>query len=168
MRDVFKTQQTIAIAIADALRVTVDNRVDYGGHQTTSPEAFDQYLQAVDQTHKVDSVDDFRFRLEKAKRAVALDPSFSDGWSAVADLSISLAFSSGDKTGQLARQASNALDRATKAGNPSARVLLRAGTAHLTFDSNAREAMSAYQRANALDPDGVQGLAAKIFASYAG
>jgi TolB-like protein len=166
MQDVFKTQQTIAIAIADALRVTVDNRVDYGGHQTTSPEAFDQYLQAVDQTHKVDSVDDFRFRLEKAKRAVALDPSFSDGWSAVADLSISLAFSSGDKTGQLARQASNALDRATKAGNPSARVLLRAGTAHLTFDSDAREAMSAYHRANALDPDGVQGLAAKIFASF--
>jgi len=166
MQDVFKTQQTIAIAIADALRVTVDNRVDYGGHQTTSPEAFDQYLQAVDQTHKVDSVDDFRFRLEKAKRAVALDPSFSDGWSAVADLSISLAFSSGDKTGQLARQASNALDRATKAGNSSARVLLRAGTAHLTFDSNAREAMSAYQRANALDPDGVQGLAAKIFVSF--
>jgi TolB-like protein len=166
MQDVFKTQQTIAIAIADALKVTVDNRVDYGGHQTTSPEAFDQYLQAVDQTHKVDSVDDFRFRLEKAKRAVALDPSFSDGWSAVADLSISLAFSSGDKTGQLARQASNALDRATKAGNPSAKVLLRAGTAHLTFDSNAREAMSAYQRANALNPDGVQGLAAKIFASF--
>lgn len=165
MQDVFKTQQTIAIAIADALKVTVDKRVDYGGHQTTSPEAFDLYLQAVDDTHKDDSADDLRLRLEKAKQAVTLDPSFSDGWSAVALISTYLALSSDDKTGQLARQASNALDRATKASNTSARILVRAAFAHLTFDQSARDAMSAYLRANALDPDGGQGLAAKIFFS---
>jgi len=166
MQDVFKTQQTIAVAIADALKVTVDDRVDYGGRQTTSPEAFDLYLQAVDQAHRDDSVNDLRLRLEKAKRAVALDPSFSDGWSAVAELSTYLAISSDDKTGQLARQASNALDRATKAGHTSARILIRAAFAHLRFDSNAKDAISAYQRAAALDPDGVQGLAAEIFVSF--
>jgi adenylate cyclase len=166
MQDVFKTQQTIAIAIADALKVTVDNRVDYGGHQTTSPEAFDLYLQAVDNTHKDDSAADLKVRLEKAKQAVAIDPSFSDGWSAVALLSTHLALNSDDKTGQLARQARNALDRATKAGNTSARILIRAAFAYLTFDRSARNAMLAYQRAIALDPDGVQGLAAKIFSSF--
>jgi adenylate cyclase len=165
MQDVFKTQQTIGIAIADALKVTVDSRVDYGGHQTTFPEAFNLYLQAVDETHNDDSAADLRLRLEKAKQAVSLDPSFSDGWSAVALLSTYLALNSGDKTGQLARQARIALDRATKAGNVSAKILMRGAFVHLTFDSNARGALSAYQRAIALDPDGVQGLAANIFSS---
>jgi adenylate cyclase len=166
VQDVFKTQQTIAIAIADALKVTVDDRLDHGGLQTTSPEAFDLYLQAVDSTHKDGSVDDLKRRLEKAKHAVALDPSYSDGWSAVALLSTDLALRSDDKSGQLAKQAGNALDRATKSGNTSAKILLRAGYAHLAFDSNVKAAMSAYQRANALDPDGVQGLAAKIDLSF--
>lgn len=156
-QEIFKTQDSIAKAIAGALRVTISDKVNYGGYETSSPEAFDLYLQAVSQSQRTWSTDDIQHRLALAKRTVFLDPTFSLGWITVAHLSTMLAWKAGASNDQLAEQTRHALKMAEEAGYPSVTACMRTAEAHMIFDFDGRGAVAAYRKGSESSAGGEQG-----------
>jgi TolB-like protein len=162
-KDIFKTQDAIASAIASALKIKVSDKVNYGGYDTKSPEAFDLYLQSMNQTQRTWSSDQIQQRLANLTRAVALDPGYSDAWSAIANLSTHLAITrAGPPDSDLAARAKDAAKHAIETGPQNARAYRCAAQVHIEFDFDGKGAVSAFRRAIEIEPHSTTGLASAI------
>lgn len=83
VRDVFHTQDEIAGAVVDALRVSLLGAPQPRPSPTTNTEAYTLYLQALESYSGYSDADQERAR-EQAQRALVLDPNFAPAWSLLA------------------------------------------------------------------------------------
>jgi TolB-like protein len=83
VRDVFHTQDEIAGAVVDALKVSLLGTPQTRPSATTNTEAYTLYLQALESYNGYSGADQAKAR-EQAQRALALDPNFAPAWALLA------------------------------------------------------------------------------------
>src|SRR5450756_2258613 len=81
--DVFKTQDEIARAVVQALKVSLLNGAQVLTTATPNPEAYSLYLQARSFKQQGTSLG-YQKCIDYLRRAVTLDPTFSPAWAALA------------------------------------------------------------------------------------
>jgi TolB-like protein/Tfp pilus assembly protein PilF len=160
--NIFAIQSDIALAIADALEAALSPELqkDLQRTPTTSLEAYELYLQAV-QLSDHGNWASLEQALELCERAVALDPAFQEAIAKKASILIELHTTGARTLEAVRRPAEMAIDRALEL-NPNSGFAHAVRAAYLDIQ-DAPGAADAFEKALSLEPNTVQ-----ILQAYAG
>ena len=152
--NIFAIQSDIALAIADALEAALspELREDLQRTPTTSLEAYELYLQAV-QLSDHGNWESLEQALELSERAAALDPAFQEAIAKKASILIDLHATGARTLEAVRRPAEMAIDRALEL-NPNSGFAHAVRAAYLDI-LNAPGAEEAFEKALRLEPNSV-------------
>jgi serine/threonine protein kinase/Tfp pilus assembly protein PilF len=127
MKDVFELQDEIAHKIAEALRVTLtpQEQKAIAAKPTQDLQAYDQYLRGKSYARRL-TRQDLEFALQMFENAVALDPTFSVAWAAIANACAQKHFDY-NRNREWIDRAKSASQRATSLSRDAPEVLVAEG-----------------------------------------
>ena len=152
--NIFAIQSDIALTIADALEAALspEVRADLQRTPTTSLEAYELYLQAVQLSDHA-NWESLEKALELSERAAALDPSFQEAIAKKASILIELHTTGARTLEAVRRPAEMAIDRALEL-NPNSGFAHAVRAAYLEI-LDAPGAAEAFEKALRLEPNSV-------------
>ena len=152
LKDIFDVQDEIAKAIAERLRVTLAGDKDdrLVEQATTNIEAYQLYLKGRALVDRRGA--NVPTGLDLLRRAVALDPGYSQAWAGVADALTVLAYSGAARGSESKSQAIAAARRSIELNPNSAAGHTAWACATLLFENNRAMAKQEFERALELSP----------------
>lgn len=151
--DIFAIQDEIAIAIVDALRLTLSevDRARLGTHSTSNVAAYQQYLIGRHLWNKR-TPQSLQAAVEHFRAAVAMDPEYDEAWIALAETYVVMPDSYASTLVDALPLVREALQRALAINPDSARALAVSGWYKSYFDYDWEGANADFERAVTLAP----------------
>ena len=156
MSDIFKVQDEIAATVVEALKATLTHGTADSAGKEQNIEAYNLLLKGnfiYERNHS----GDYDLAIEQYKQALKLDPNYALAWAKLARVYIVRGYSAKYSQSEQETKAREALQRALSI-DPNLAVAHRwLGRIYLNFRWDWTAAKREFERAIALDPNGVEG-----------
>ncbi|HUO19511.1 MAG TPA: TIR domain-containing protein [Steroidobacteraceae bacterium] len=150
LKDVFKVQDELASAVTTALKLRLAPLQRTAAQNTSSAEAYNDYLQARE-LYARGAGDDYAHAIEYLHKAIALDPNYAAAYADLALAEFSLADRAGDPQG--AQRALEAADKAVALAPEAAAGYSARGFIRSNFSWDWNGAQSDFRKALELEPN---------------
>ena len=161
LNDVFQLQEDIARDITGQIIGLIPERAqqDLTPKLTRIEEAYEAFVQGRDLTHKLNGQTTIPAGIDRLRRAVTLDPEFSEAWSWLGLAHFILPeFSRTPEWSGHIEQSQVAIDRAL-AINPECSIALLVRAMQTTYNHRLDEALAIYEKALNVDPHNIETMA---------
>ncbi|MCK4775035.1 MAG: tetratricopeptide repeat protein, partial [Candidatus Krumholzibacteria bacterium] len=162
MTEVFDVQTDIAMSVTEELNVTLlePDRQSVEARPTDNIEAYDYYLRGRDYSIGSRDVNDLRIAEDMLKKAIEVDPKFSDAWAMLASVHSRLYWLAADRTQERLAMSEEAVHKAAEL-NPNAfttRMSLGYHYYHAELDYD--RALEQFEKAKEIQPGSMDAYAA--------
>jgi len=157
LTDIFKIQDRIASAVAQALKMSILQHYAPPPAPTANLEAYTLYLRALSRT-TINGAEDYDSAIRDLQSAVKLDPRFAAAWAELSAANINKYFLRGSPPEAACAAGRATADHALKLDSTLVIVHIAQGLVHWSCDADRSAAETQFKRAIELQPDDARAI----------